>query len=256
MKNPFRKITFGVLIGCLGLAVVPMRSLAQSHSEHKVTDEERNAEHELLFNNVGDFTLRGTIPAELVRTSGDLVLTGFEVRGDETLNPNAPPYPPDVYIGLVCQSDLVVLGTAGSGTSHMSQNQRFIYTDSSFTIDEVLENNAKAPVQAGETITVARPGGRLVIDNRNVDYVDETFKNFQNGQGTILLGSFILPPKTQDYLGVGKYSYLLSGSNVVNLAWGTKYWEAKGADALQAMRAAAAWVAAEDGVRGKDGGRS
>lgn len=65
---------------------------------------------------------------------------------------------------LARESDLAVVAKAGTYTSHMNEAKSFLYSDWKVTVEEVVKNNPKAPVQLGATITVTRPGGELEIN--------------------------------------------------------------------------------------------
>jgi hypothetical protein len=98
---------------------------------------------------------------------------------------------------LACESDLVVIAKADAGTSHATMDQSFIYTDWQFTIQQVLKDNPKAPVRAGDTITVTRPGGTLEINGRKVVASLRTFRAFVPGEELLLYVHFV--PATGAY---------------------------------------------------------
>lgn len=112
-------------------------------------------------------------------------------------------------VALAAGSDLVVLAKAETGTSHMSADKDFLYTDWNFVTEEILKNNAYSAVETGATILVTRPGGKLQVDGRTV-YADcPNFLSFANGQQYLLYLQFI--PETGAYaLRWGGAAFLVS----------------------------------------------
>jgi hypothetical protein len=76
--------------------------------------------------------------------------------------------PDDEIQSAVCQSTLIVAGRMGDSVSDMTDDDRFIYTDWSFAVDDVLMNNGKDRVIPGDSITIAVLGGRLTINGRKM----------------------------------------------------------------------------------------
>src|SRR6185437_462423 len=138
-----------------------------------------------------------TIPERLAKTTGNLFL-----REDSLTEPpvgplNPPPYPPYQLVGMACTSDAVVVGTALSRDSHLTADQTFLYSDWAFTANEVLKNNAKAPISEGSGITIVRQGGKLDFNGRKVYAIDNSFAEFQSGHHYLLFLTFL--PEAGDY---------------------------------------------------------
>jgi hypothetical protein len=148
----------------------------------------------------------------LLETSGDLVIQGVHAISTTGRPANANSDPLWHLEGLACFSDLAVSGTPLAGTSHMTSNQRFVYTDWSFQIGEILEANPADALKPGAVITVLSTGGRLTIDGRTVIANDNGFTEFVPGQHYALYLKFI--PQTKAYQAMGDDSFLLLDDKV------------------------------------------
>ena len=72
---------------------------------------------------------------------------------------------------LSCKADAVVAGTVKSKASQINEDGTFVFTDYEFTSEEVLKNNAVAPINSSTGITITRTGGAVKLnghyDKRN-----------------------------------------------------------------------------------------
>lgn len=109
---------------------------------------------------------------------------------------------------LASKSDLVVVGKAETGKSHMNDDKSFLYSDWTFTVEEVLKGNQAAPAQPGATILVTRSGGQLVVNGRLVHAHCSDFRAFDSGQEYLLFLTFV--PETGAYTTNGAAVFALS----------------------------------------------
>jgi hypothetical protein len=117
---------------------------------------------------------------------------------------------------MSCDSDLVALGVLTAKTSHPTKDNGYIYTDWDFKTEEVIKNNKTAPVQAGQTITVTRPGGTIDVDGRHVHAVSTDFPEFQIGQEVLLFLHYL--PTVNTYSLRRPYGFTFSGTSSSDLA--------------------------------------
>lgn len=103
--------------------------------------------------------------------------------------------------GYSMASDLVIVGKAGAARSHLYADQSFIYSDWEMTVQQIIKNNAKAPVEVGQTITVTRPGGIMHVDGRLVAALCPNFITFGTGHEYLLYLNYI--SKTGAYSSSG-----------------------------------------------------
>ncbi len=123
----------------------------------------------------------GQISNRLATETGDIYLSNTEGP------PNVIQLDPRSTLeNLSCESDLVVMGKLGKGTSHPTEDQGYLYSDWDFTIEEVIKNTPSAPVAVGQSITVTSPGGSLTIKGRHVYAVSQTFSLLQPGEEALL----------------------------------------------------------------------
>lgn len=99
--------------------------------------------------------------------------------------------------GLTRGSDLAIVGKVGKARPHEYADQSFLYTDWEVTVEQILKNNTKAPVESGQMITVTRPGGILRVDGRLVVANCANFITFGTGHEYLLYLKYL--PKTGAY---------------------------------------------------------
>lgn len=180
------------LCGIAWILMLTLSACAQSNNSPQnnkaLTPEEVAKKHGNLFN-AGP---PGQIQEQLAHTKGD-------VRLLSTISPEMGIDMPMEwkFANLACQNDLVVVAKASSGSSHPTANQGYIYTDWQFGVEEVLRDNSKAPVRAGATIVVTRPGGVLEIGGRKVYAKLDHFRDFVPNEKLLLYLRFV--PETGAY---------------------------------------------------------
>jgi hypothetical protein len=64
----------------------------------------------------------------------------------------------------VGESDIVVIGTVGSGEAHLSENKRSIFSEFIFIVENVLKSKTSGTAQ-GSVLTVDRLGGHVMYPN-------------------------------------------------------------------------------------------
>jgi hypothetical protein len=201
--------------GFLSLAFVVLA--AQQSSDVAVEGPSKVQVHAQLFS--GNST--ETIPSVLSRTTGDVEVTSNHEPGLGGEPADAPSYPPYRLVAMSCTSDLVIVGTAESGVSHLTADGAFLYTDWNFLTHDVLKNNLKEPVSGGDSLVVARPGGQLRIKGRNVTAVERNFGAFQSGKQYLLFLEFI--PETGAYKAVAEKIFVLSANGPEHLTRSALY---------------------------------
>lgn len=119
---------------------------------------------------------------------------------------------------LLCRHDLTVVGRIGTGTSHLTNDGGFLYTDWGFLVEQVIRNNPEAPVVSGNSIIVVKAGGKLQVQGRTVYAVDDNFAGFESGQEYLLFLDYV--PKTGAYAAYAPSGYGISGSKTTSLIVG------------------------------------
>lgn len=135
----------GTVAALVALGVAPLMAQQQQKSESEVENVHKRLFHKGPVDE---------IPYMLSRGTGDLHLacvfaSDQHVKDDRT--------PAEHLRDVVSQTDLAVVAKAGTHTTHITENNDFLYSDWNFSVEEVVKNNVKAPVALGATIRVARP---------------------------------------------------------------------------------------------------
>jgi hypothetical protein len=148
---------------------------------------------------------------DLVKGKSKIVEIGVSV-GNELL---PEPESAERFFGrLVTESDVVIRGKVKHKASQITEDDAFIFTDYEIEITEILKNNAVAELDTGSTITVTRPGGKVVVDGIIVKATDESFAYLPTNNREVLLFLHYMPE-----IGVYKAtrntgSFELSGSSI------------------------------------------
>jgi hypothetical protein len=215
MKNTqFTVASLGLIVVAgltVGVSNVSSESPSQAQGSVATTPDQVEAIHSKLFTGQSAYT----IPEVLAKAKGTgTIYMPYVSHEGEGPGPSDPSDYKDFKLRqLVCYADLVVVGRAGTGTSHMSADKRLIYSDWGFYVEQVLKDNTKAPVRSGTSIIVARPGGTLVVNGRTVSTIDENFNDFRSGEQYLLFINFI--PTTGAYIAALGSGYGFSGTKTM-----------------------------------------
>jgi hypothetical protein len=87
----------------------------------------------------------------------------------------------DELAALARSSDAVVVGTTAKQYSALTAQHTFVYSDWAITVTKVFKNTSPILAQEGTVITVARPGGELVVQGQRVVAHDSSFPEFVMG---------------------------------------------------------------------------
>jgi hypothetical protein len=107
------------------------------------------------------------------------------------------------YFGKLAErSDAVVRGRVTRKVSHLTEDDAFLFTDYDFVVTEVLKNNVMVPLYTGATITVTRPGGKILLDGVIVKATDDCFAPLPVGNHNLVLFLKFVP-ETGAYQATG-----------------------------------------------------
>jgi len=197
------KTLFSSLLS-LSLLTFPFAASSQGPGANKLPPDQVEKVHSRLSHKGGAV---GEIPEMLSKTTGDVhVRCVLGVVQRVLVEP--PPTPVEELGMLAAESDLVVLGKIGTGTSHMTADKDFLYTDWNFTVEEVMKTNGNSPVYPGATILVTRTGGKLQVNGRTVYATCEDFLDFATGQEYLLYLRYV--PETGAYASGGWGAFAFS----------------------------------------------
>lgn len=156
------------------------------------------------------------LPKAAANATSDNVSTVIGV-GLPVLNPLATPLVFNEYLKrAVCNADAIVIGTIKAQTPYLTDDETFIYTDNEMSVEDLIKNNADAPIQPNGFITVARAGGKLRLNGRNVLTKYEALQFLEIDQKYLLFLSYI-PEKREYVANSNNGSFLLEKNKINNL---------------------------------------
>lgn len=127
-----------------------------------------------------------------------------------------PPSLPTLLNALVRDADAVIIATVTNATGRLTDDETLIFTEYQMNIEEVLKDNPASPIQVNSTITVARGGGTIRINNRDFVFEDRNFKPFVVGSRYLLFLQHI--PERSIYVASShEGSFLLVNNQVFTL---------------------------------------
>jgi hypothetical protein len=120
--------------------------------------------------------------------------------------------PENFFSNLARASDAVIRGKVTKKTSQITEDGAFIFTDYDIVVKEIMKNNAAAPLSSDTTITVTRPGGKVVVHGIVVKAFDDSYKPLPMNEHDVILFLQLIPEtgafKVTRYTG----GYELDGS--------------------------------------------
>ncbi|HBR56779.1 MAG TPA: hypothetical protein DEA22_04820 [Blastocatellia bacterium] len=117
-------------------------------------------------------------------------------------DPDAPKVTPTQFMEKQsCNSDAIVVGTVQDKKSHMTDDEKDIYTAYTLIVSKVLKNNLKLTIQVEDVIEVTRPGGIIKLDGRRIKAEDRTYPFLQKEKSYLLFLRFI--PSISGYIVAG-----------------------------------------------------
>lgn len=105
-----------------------------------------------------------------------------------------------------CASDAVVIVDVKDKYSQLTENREFIFTDYTVVVQEVLKDNALAPLRTGNRITVTGPGGKVQINGRVINALDSSFKLLKKEKRYLLFLKYIAGPDAYQSIRKGSFS--------------------------------------------------
>jgi hypothetical protein len=97
----------------------------------------------------------------------------------------------DFLLDLTCNADAVVAGTATSKSSHMLDDETFVYTEYEFRIGDILKNNPVSPMEVNKNIQITRPGGFIKLDNQLIRVTDQSYETLQLKKSYLLFLKYV-----------------------------------------------------------------
>ncbi len=135
---------------------------------------------------------------ELAATgSGDITIEAGIYPGLWGVSGPRPWYPHPFLVDQAFWADAVLVGVVKTCSSALTEDEDFLFSDCETTVEQVLKDNAVAPLKVAGEIVVTRAGGTLVVNGRTVRARDVAFNPFHPGGRYILFLKYI--PATGAY---------------------------------------------------------
>jgi len=154
--------------------------------------------HSKLYSHYLKLGSNRTISGLVAQATGKskIVETGVLVGMTEVLT---EPATPENYFGELTElSDAVVRGRVIRSVAQLTEDDAFVFTDYDVAATEVLKSNPSAPIHRGTTLTVTRPGGKVLLNGIIVKARDDAFAPLPlNNHDVVLFLKFI--PETGAY---------------------------------------------------------
>lgn len=176
---------------------------------------EKQKAHSQLYDKDYDLPQRLDLPGPKIKNQAEvqtILATPMEILAE-----NAPvPTVTDVFRGLSCSADAIVVGTVSGKTSQLMEKRQFIFTEYDFVVTEVLKDNRAAPIVLNQPLTVVRPGGTVEIDGQAVRAADDSYRPLLTDNSYLLFLKYL--PKTKSYSSdMSKGSFKLKDNQLIKL---------------------------------------
>ena len=215
-------LMISILVVCLFSSAVPLHSQRQQPEPYNevatpVIDGEltpQQKEHSKLYEGFGW--------TEKIRDVLIKKQSGFAVASTACSFFSLEPLPA-LVVEQAEKADAVVIATFVSKSSQITTDGKFIFTDYALRVEEALKDNRSATIKTGRTITVTRPGGKVLLFGQTASYISLVFKPLQPGRRYLLFLTYL--PSTGAYRDVdGNSSFDITDTRVVSLNEGISRW--------------------------------
>lgn len=122
----------------------------------------------------------------------------------------------DILRRASCDADAVVVAVVKAKSPQLTEDESFIFTDYEVTVEQILKDNESATIVPGSIITMTRPGGTILLNNKTARAVDESFPPLRLRQRYVLFLQFLPAIGTYRSIESGE-SFEVRGSDVESL---------------------------------------
>lgn len=212
------KLTIILLVLFLaGFGVVYTNSSQQQEpgsTPKRVTKESQRERGRTVFKGSGNSLPKLSVMASTA-TSNEV---GTEIGvGLPMLSPSDRPINfTEILKVLTCSNDAIVIGTVKDQTSHLTEDDTFIYTDYVISVEEIIKNNLESPIKVSDRISISRIGGKLKLNGKNVSARHDAILPLELNQQHLLFLSYI-PERGVYVANSANGSFILKKNKIINL---------------------------------------
>ncbi|HKO35473.1 MAG TPA: hypothetical protein VJV21_03280 [Pyrinomonadaceae bacterium] len=178
------KPLFAIILSLLlGGAVFYAQQLGkQTPSPQQAEAEQKRIEHSKLYKK---YTGIGDLRSIAATSKDDVeVLNG---TGQKIFFPNATPVQFSAFVSDITQrADLIIIGKVDAFDSFLTEESTFVFTDYTLSVEQIIKNDSKAPLEPSSSIVVTRPGGTVQLNGRNIKASDESLAPLEKGRRYLL----------------------------------------------------------------------
>jgi hypothetical protein len=98
---------------------------------------------------------------------------------------------------ISCAADAILVGRIKSSASQITASQSFLFTDYSLLVQEVLKNNSPSVIDRESEVSITRPGGAVLINDKRITAIDESFLPLRKENRYLLFLRYL--PDTQSF---------------------------------------------------------
>jgi hypothetical protein len=129
----------------------------------------------------------------------------------------------DAYLkGIALRSDAVLIGTVDNSVSYLTEDERFVFTEHSIKVEEVLKDSNPAQLTPGSDVLVVSPGGSVDVGGRIVRIRLREFRDFRKGARYLLFLSRV--PGGDTYQAFHDRTFELRGTKFFKMT-PTQLWD-------------------------------
>lgn len=164
------------LLGIIGVGASPgkQKDLEQQKYQAEILDAtsaqlgvmtEKQRFHSRLHNGLVTSVGGMTISQLIQSNRGQKIILGRYVDGRMWLASDKLEAPEDYFGSFAQESDAIIRGRAVNKTSQITEDDTFLFSDYDVVVVDVFKNSTHTLLNAGTTITVTSPGGKIVLDD-------------------------------------------------------------------------------------------
>lgn len=199
-------------------------------SEEKAYSKEYNK----LYADHGGLNLDSLIEIGKRKNKSEIVGTSIGVPFSAQFPQSVQKTPTRFLINLSCKSDAIVVGSVEDKSAHLTENEKFIYTQYKFFIEDIVKNNSALPIAVNERISVTRPGGLIKINNQLIQAEDQKYALLEANKRYLLFLKFV--PAAKGYLVADvDGDFVLEGDSFKTISRTTDVRDFKGINDFQSL---------------------
>lgn len=122
---------------------------------------------------------------------------------------------------ITCAAEAIIVGTIKSSVSQITAGEDFLFTDYELVVEEVIKNNTPRVIDQESDVSITRPGGAVLINNKRITAIDESFLPLRKGKRYLLFLRYL--PETESFESIESgESYEVNKSDLRLLKGGSK----------------------------------